>query len=166
MSDTCGCIFSDCLCGLFTLCCLVSRTTFLLLKHDWIYTAGNTVISASMLYWQAERLRLQTLPWFCKGNTDENNSQFVISRRKDTRRDSSRKCTPCCHLPALSHNRNVGWRAFGDIKPEISIALREQNPQKAYFLMHEVLGEVWKEIYRVLKSGGLACINMLSFAHT
>ena len=50
--------------------------------------------------------------------------------------------------------------AFGELNSEITTALQEQNPQQAYKLMHAVLTEVWKEMYRVLKFGGFACINV------
>lgn len=50
--------------------------------------------------------------------------------------------------------------AFGALNSDITIALQEQVPQKAYTLMHEVLQEVWREMYRVLKFGGFACINI------
>lgn len=49
---------------------------------------------------------------------------------------------------------------FGALDTEIAVALQEQIPQRAYKLMHKVLDEVWREMYRVLKVGGFACINI------
>ncbi len=50
--------------------------------------------------------------------------------------------------------------AFGEINPAIELALNNQIPNRAYTLMHETLNEVWKEIYRILKFGGFACVNI------
>ena len=41
----------------------------------------------------------------------------------------------------------------------ISNALMD-NPSKAFELMHQELDKVWSECFRVLKSGGLMCINI------
>jgi DNA modification methylase len=44
--------------------------------------------------------------------------------------------------------------------PEIGKALKKNNGGKAFDLMHLLLDPVWEEIYRVMKSGGIACINI------
>jgi DNA modification methylase len=44
--------------------------------------------------------------------------------------------------------------------PTIKEALTTQNGNRAYELMNQELDKVWKEVYRVLKSGGFACINI------
>ena len=49
---------------------------------------------------------------------------------------------------------------FSEQNKEISKALKEENGKKAFELMHEELDRVWKEVYRVLKVGGIACINI------
>ena len=43
---------------------------------------------------------------------------------------------------------------------ESSKKLRERYVREIYNLMHENLAEVWKECYRVLVDGGIACINI------
>ncbi len=43
---------------------------------------------------------------------------------------------------------------------ESSKKLRERYVREIYNLMHENLAEVWKECYRVLIDGGIACINI------
>ncbi|MFC1830227.1 DNA-methyltransferase [Thermodesulfobacteriota bacterium] len=42
----------------------------------------------------------------------------------------------------------------------VKLALADGNGTDAFELMHRVLDPVWKEVYRVLKSGGFACINI------
>lgn len=49
---------------------------------------------------------------------------------------------------------------FGKQNPEISKALMEHDGNLAFELMHKELDKVWKEVYRVLKVGGIACINI------
>jgi DNA modification methylase len=49
---------------------------------------------------------------------------------------------------------------FGKLNPEITKAIKEENSEKAFELMHKELDKVWKEVYRVLKDGGIACINI------
>ncbi|MFW9778889.1 MAG: DNA-methyltransferase [Candidatus Heimdallarchaeota archaeon] len=49
---------------------------------------------------------------------------------------------------------------FTSQNPRIKIALSNGNGPEAYDLMHEELNSVWKEIYRVLKNGSIACINV------
>jgi len=49
---------------------------------------------------------------------------------------------------------------FGEQNPDIIKALKEENGEKAFELMHKELDKVWKECHRVLKEGGIACINI------
>ncbi len=49
---------------------------------------------------------------------------------------------------------------FSKINPEIKKALSAQNGPLAFELMHQELDKVWKEVYRVLIKGGIACINV------
>ncbi len=49
---------------------------------------------------------------------------------------------------------------FSKQNPEIGYALKDQNGDKTFELMNEELDKVWKEVYRVLKDGGFACINI------
>lgn len=48
---------------------------------------------------------------------------------------------------------------MGKQNPDILDALTN-NPALAYELMHQELDKVWKECYRLLKNGGLMCINI------
>ena len=53
------------------------------------------------------------------------------------------------------------WDAlFSDQNPEIQKALSRGDGKQAYALMHEVLDAVWREVFRVLKGGRFACINI------
>ena len=49
---------------------------------------------------------------------------------------------------------------FSSQNQEIESALKEHNGEKAFELMHKEMDKVWKEVYRVLKVGGIACINI------
>ncbi len=49
---------------------------------------------------------------------------------------------------------------FSNQNPEIQKALACGNGKQAYALMHEVLNAVWNEIFRVLKVGRFACVNI------
>jgi DNA modification methylase len=49
---------------------------------------------------------------------------------------------------------------FSTMNPEIKEALKTHNGPLAFELMHQELDKVWKEVYRVLKKGGIACINV------
>lgn len=49
---------------------------------------------------------------------------------------------------------------FGEQNPKITKALKEDDGEKAFELMHQELDKVWKETFRVLKDGGIACINI------
>ncbi len=50
--------------------------------------------------------------------------------------------------------------AFSDRNPFIRDALSEQDGDAAFELMHEGLDRVWRELFRVLCRGGIACINI------
>jgi DNA modification methylase len=49
---------------------------------------------------------------------------------------------------------------FSKQNPDVSKAIKEHNGNLAFELMHKELDKVWKEVYRVLKIGGIACINI------
>ncbi len=49
---------------------------------------------------------------------------------------------------------------FCDQNPSIKDALEKSQGMKTYELMHKELDRVWKEMFRVLKYGGFACINI------
>ena len=49
---------------------------------------------------------------------------------------------------------------FSQQNSEIKKALNEHNGNIAFELMHQELDKVWKEVYRVLRDGGIACINI------
>ena len=49
---------------------------------------------------------------------------------------------------------------FGSQNLGIQKALARGDGRQAYELMHEVLNPVWGELFRVLKDGGFACINI------
>jgi len=44
--------------------------------------------------------------------------------------------------------------------PAIGNALKNRKGPDAFELMHRILDTVWKEVFRVLKNGGIACINI------
>lgn len=50
--------------------------------------------------------------------------------------------------------------SFSRQNPDIMTALSGNDPVRAFELMHKKLDEIWKECYRVLCDGGIACINM------
>jgi len=49
---------------------------------------------------------------------------------------------------------------FARQSASVNKALEKGNGTNAFELMHQVLDPVWKEVYRVLKVGGFACINI------
>lgn len=49
---------------------------------------------------------------------------------------------------------------FSKQNPAIGEALKEKDGKHAFELMHKELDKVWKEVYRVLRDGGFACINI------
>lgn len=50
--------------------------------------------------------------------------------------------------------------SFASQDPNIAEALKKNHPHEAFELMHQVLDKVWSECYRVLRQGGVACINI------
>ncbi len=44
--------------------------------------------------------------------------------------------------------------------PSIEAALKKVEGSAAFEMMHKILDPVWNEVFRVLKYGGLACINI------
>lgn len=50
--------------------------------------------------------------------------------------------------------------SFGAQNPQIADALLRHDGMQAFELMNQVLDHVWNEAFRVLKSGGIACINI------
>lgn len=49
---------------------------------------------------------------------------------------------------------------FSSLNNEIKQALEEEDDKRAFNLMHEEIDKVWKEVARVLKLGGIACVNI------
>ena len=49
---------------------------------------------------------------------------------------------------------------FAGMNPDIELALKELDGRSAFKLMHAGLDRVWAEAARVLKEGGIACINI------
>lgn len=49
---------------------------------------------------------------------------------------------------------------IAELWQELATKPREETVARIYERMHENLAEVWREAYRVLKDGGLACINI------
>lgn len=49
---------------------------------------------------------------------------------------------------------------FSRLNPSIGDALKRKDGQSAFNLMHNELDKVWKECFRVLKPGCIACINI------
>ena len=49
---------------------------------------------------------------------------------------------------------------FSGLNPEIRKALRDGSAERAYSLMHGELDKTWKEVYRVLRPGAFACVNI------
>ena len=49
---------------------------------------------------------------------------------------------------------------FQEQNKQIELALAGSDGARAFELMHEVLDEAWGELFRVLKQGGVACINI------
>ena len=55
---------------------------------------------------------------------------------------------------------------FSRQNPSIREALNRKDGLSAFELMHKELDRVWEEVFRVLKRGGLACINVGDAART
>jgi DNA modification methylase len=49
---------------------------------------------------------------------------------------------------------------FSNFNMDIEKALETDDGDKAFELMHQELDHVWDEVFRVLKPGGIACINI------
>jgi len=49
---------------------------------------------------------------------------------------------------------------FAGQNPEIGKALKKGDGSKSFEMMHRELDAVWQEVWRVLKPGGIACINI------
>lgn len=49
---------------------------------------------------------------------------------------------------------------FCRLNPDIGIYLNQGDYRNAFESMHQILDEVWVELYRVMKSGAIACINI------
>jgi DNA modification methylase len=50
--------------------------------------------------------------------------------------------------------------SFSAHNPAVRKALKNRDGRAAFALMHDTLDSVWKETHRILKPGGLACINI------
>ena len=51
-------------------------------------------------------------------------------------------------------------KIFSEQNPLVKEALDSGNGEKAFEEIHRELDKIWKEVYRVLKNGGWACINI------
>lgn len=51
-------------------------------------------------------------------------------------------------------------RLFSEQNSAIKDALEQNDGNKVFELMHQELDKVWAEVYRVLRQGGFACINI------
>jgi DNA modification methylase len=51
-------------------------------------------------------------------------------------------------------------RLFCRLDPKVGNALHHNRGMEAFELMHTALDPVWRELYRVLHPGGIACINI------
>ncbi|MHA1285470.1 MAG: DNA-methyltransferase [Promethearchaeota archaeon] len=49
---------------------------------------------------------------------------------------------------------------FSSLNEEIKYALEKENGKSAFNLMHKELDKIWKEVCRVIKPGGIVCINI------
>ncbi|MEL7832430.1 site-specific DNA-methyltransferase [Fodinibius sp. Rm-B-1B1-1] len=49
---------------------------------------------------------------------------------------------------------------FAEMNPEIRKALKRSDGKGAFESMHQQLDVIWQELYRVLRDGGIACINI------
>ena len=49
---------------------------------------------------------------------------------------------------------------FEMLNPQLNPNLIASSPEKSYDLMHDELNKVWEEMFRVLKPGRIACINI------
>ncbi|MFB6304636.1 MAG: site-specific DNA-methyltransferase [Haloferacaceae archaeon] len=49
---------------------------------------------------------------------------------------------------------------FAALEPDVGAALDAGEGERAFDLMHEILGAAWDEVARVLVDGGVACVNV------
>jgi len=49
---------------------------------------------------------------------------------------------------------------FSSLNDDVKQALEEEDGKRAFNLMHKELDKVWSEVARVLKLGGIACVNI------
>lgn len=49
---------------------------------------------------------------------------------------------------------------FIDVNPNIEQSISQNRSEKAFELMHCILDDIWKEVWRVTKPGGLVCVNI------
>ena len=49
---------------------------------------------------------------------------------------------------------------YAKLNPEIEELIKSGNGNRAFRYMHNELDMIWRESYRVLKEGGIACINV------
>ncbi len=49
---------------------------------------------------------------------------------------------------------------FSKASPEIADALKSDKPDLAFEAMHKQLDQAWRQVFRVLKPGAIACINI------
>ncbi len=49
---------------------------------------------------------------------------------------------------------------FSELNPETGVQLEKGNYTGAFATMHAILDETWSELYRVMKEGAFACINI------
>ena len=49
---------------------------------------------------------------------------------------------------------------FSQQRASVKKSLEKGDGEKAFEIMHKILDKTWKEVYRVLKKGGFACINI------
>ena len=49
---------------------------------------------------------------------------------------------------------------FGELDSNIKIQMGKGNYDTAFELMHQKLDRTWKSVFRVLKEGGIMCINI------
>jgi len=49
---------------------------------------------------------------------------------------------------------------IGELWHKLAANAQEETARQIYHTMHEYLGKVWLETYRVLADGGIACINI------
>lgn len=87
-----------------------------------------------------------------------------------------------CHRLVISDSRDLSWidgetvdlvvtsppypmiemwdHLFGELNPEILRKLQQERGLESYELMHRELDKVWVELHRVLKKGGILCLNV------